>query len=55
MSPGEKLFLGPQIFDRTVEFMKAGVRAQFPDAHEARVLEIVRERLALNRRPENEP
>ena len=54
MSPGMKLFLGPQIFDRNVQFIAAGVRSQFPDADEARVQEIVRERLALARRLENE-
>jgi len=54
MSPGMKLFLGPQIFDRTVQFMMAGVRSQFSEADESRVQEIVRERLALARRLENE-
>jgi len=54
MSPGLKLFLGPQIFDRTVLFLTAGVRSQFPEADDERVQEIVRERLALARRRENE-
>ena len=33
--------------------MADGIRAQFPDAHENRVQEIVRERLALVRRLED--
>lgn len=50
--PEEKLFDGPRLFDRACRIMKDGIRHQFPDADEARVHEILLERLRLLRRVE---
>lgn len=49
----EKLLAGPDLFDLACEFMRAGIRAQIPDADESRVQEILEERLALGRRLEH--
>jgi hypothetical protein len=48
----EKLLAGPRLFSMATEWTKAGIRAQNPDADEARVLEILRQRIALKRRLE---
>ena len=45
MRPEDKLWAGAQLFDEVCERMKAGIRMQFPDADEPRVMEIHRERL----------
>jgi len=50
--PEEKLLDGPRLFDMVCRIMKDGIRDQFPDADEARVEEILRQRLALVRRLE---
>ena len=50
--PGEKLLDGPRLFSTASVWAMAGIRAQHPDADEARVLEIFRERIALKRRLE---
>ena len=52
MSPADKLLAGLQLFDLTSRLMADGVRSQFPDADEDRVRRIVRDRLALVRRRE---
>jgi hypothetical protein len=49
----EKLLDGPRLFELACRVVKDGIRAQFPDADEARVEEILRERLALRERLEN--
>jgi hypothetical protein len=49
MSPEEKLLAGPRLFDRSCRIMADGIRHQFPDADEARVQEILRERLQKTR------
>jgi len=55
-TPGEvKLLDGPRLFDRACRVMAAGIRDRFPDADEARVREILRERLAIGRRLEDLP
>jgi hypothetical protein len=54
MSPDDKLLAWPQLFDRSCRIMADGIREQYPDADEARVQEILRERLALVRRLEQE-
>jgi len=54
MSPEDKLLAGARLFDRSCRIMADGIRSQFPDADESRVQEILRERLALIRRRENE-
>ena len=48
-----KIFAGIELFDLACAFTKAGIRADHPDADEARVLELLRDRLALGRRLEN--
>ena len=53
MSPEDKLLAGARLFDRSCRIMADGIRHQFPDADEARVQQILRERLALIRRLEN--
>ena len=45
MPPEEKLWAGARLFDEVCERMKAGIRMQFPEADEPRVMEILRERL----------
>ncbi len=51
-SPGDKLLAGPRLYAMASEWTKAGIRSQHPDADEARVLEILRQRIALKRRLE---
>ncbi len=53
MSPEEKLLAGPRLLDRSCRIMADGIRDEFPDADEARVQEILRQRLDLARRLEN--
>ncbi len=48
-----KLLAGPRLFDRSCEFMRAGIRLQHPDATEDEVERLLRERLELGRRLEN--
>jgi hypothetical protein len=50
--PEQKLVDGPQIFERVCRIMADGIRLQFPEANEARVDEILIERLQLARRLE---
>lgn len=40
LSIEQKLFYGIELFDLACEFAKAGIRADHPDADEARVLEL---------------
>lgn len=54
MPPGEKIRAGLQLFEFTTRIMADGIRSQFPDADEQRVQEILRERLALARRLEDQ-
>lgn len=55
-TPGEvKLLDGPRLFDYACKVSMAGIRNQFPDADEARVREILRERLAIGRQLEDLP
>jgi hypothetical protein len=53
MSPGDRVLAGLQLFELTSRIMADGIRSRFPEADEHRVLEILRERLALSRRLEN--
>ncbi len=53
MPLGEKVFAGIELFDLACEFTKSGIRVQHPEADEARVLELLRDRLALARRLED--
>jgi hypothetical protein len=52
-SIGEKLMAGIDLFELSCEFMRAGIRLQFPDATDDEIFAIVEERLALARRLEN--
>jgi len=52
MSVQEKVLAGPRLFDRVCWMMRAGIRQQYPDADDARVEEILRDRLAIARRLE---
>jgi hypothetical protein len=52
MPPEQKLLAGPRLFEMACNITRAGIRAQFPDADSNRVEEILRERLALQRRLE---
>jgi hypothetical protein len=50
MSPEDKFLGGARLFDRSCRIMADGIRAEFPDADDRRVQEILRERLALAQR-----
>ena len=50
--PAEKLMAGPELFDMVCRFMAAGIRNEEPHADEARVREVLLQRLALARRLE---
>lgn len=55
MAPGDKLMLGPILFDEVCERMVAGIRHQFPDADDSRVHQILLERLRMARWLEAHP
>jgi hypothetical protein len=55
MSPEDKLLAGPRLFDRVCRIMMDGIRGEHPQADDARVREILAERLALARRLERSP
>ncbi len=50
MSEEEKLRAGVRMFARVRRLMLSGIRADFPDADEAAVERIFRQRLTLSRR-----
>ena len=52
MSPEEKVLAGQRLFEAACRVTLAGIHHQFPEASEARCLEILRERLELQRRLE---
>lgn len=52
MSPEDKLLAGARLFDRTCRIMSDGIRDEYPQADDARVREILVQRLALARRLE---
>jgi hypothetical protein len=52
MPADEKLLDGPRLFSTAMVWSKAGIRAQHPEADDAQVLEILRQRFALKRRLE---
>ena len=49
----DKLLAGPRLFDRSCEFMRAGIRLQHPSATEDDIERILVERLELGRRLES--
>ena len=55
MAPGDKLMLGPILFDEVCGRMVDGIRHQFPDADDARVHQILLERLRIARLLECRP
>lgn len=54
MSPEEKLLAGPRLFDYACRITADGIRAANPDADERRVCELLRARLELARRLEQQ-
>jgi len=46
MTPDQRLTAGPELFSLVVECMRTGVRLQHPDADDAEIRALVRERLA---------
>jgi hypothetical protein len=52
MPPEEKLLAGPRLFDMACRVMEEGIRNERPDADDAEVLEIIRQRVALYRKLE---
>ena len=53
MSPAEKFWEGPRLFDEECRIECEGIRQQFPDADEVQVLDILRQRLAERRQLED--
>jgi hypothetical protein len=54
MSPEEKFTAGPRLFSYACQITLAGIRAQFPGIDEAAARAILRERLAWQRRREEQ-
>ena len=52
MAPAEKVRAGQQLFEAACRVTLAGIRNQNPGASEAQCLEILRQRLVLQRRLE---
>jgi hypothetical protein len=50
MAPIDKLRAGQQLFEAACRVTLAGIRNQFPDASEAERIEILRQRLVLQRK-----
>lgn len=54
MPPEQKLLAGPRLFERSCRIMLDGLRNENPEVDEARLQEMLRERLALARRLEGD-
>ena len=52
MSDEQKLLAGAELFDYACNISKWGIRNDHPDADEARVLDLLRKRVALGERLE---
>ena len=52
MTPEERLLAGPRLFDQACRVALDGIRAQFPDATEEEVHQILWDRVELQRRLE---
>lgn len=50
MSPEQKFFAGPRLFERSCRIMLDGLRDENPDADDEHLKELLHERLALIRR-----
>jgi hypothetical protein len=55
MRPEDKLMAGLKLFDMSCRIMADGIRNEHPEADETTVQNILRERLALSRRLEQNP
>lgn len=55
MPPEQRLRAPGEPFDGLCERMRAGIRGQFPEANEQRVVGILRERLEIARRLQRLP
>lgn len=53
MSAADKLAASGDLFDDVCERMRAGIRAQFPDADDEAIERVLRERLDIARKLEN--
>ncbi len=53
LTPDERFRAGPELFRMACEWAKWGIRDQHPDADEAEVSAILKQRLALRRRLES--
>jgi hypothetical protein len=54
MPPEEKFLEGARLFDYACRITRDGIRHQYPDADEEHVEQILRQRLALRRRLEQQ-
>ena len=52
MTPEQRLSAGGELFDYACWISMAGIRSQHPNADERRILELLRERVALGERLE---
>jgi len=52
MRPAEKFIAGARLFDYACRITMAGIRSQHPDADDAKVLAILKDRLEWARRRE---
>ncbi len=53
MSPEEKFFLGPKLFDSICSRMREGIRSQFPQFDDAQVEQELDRRLEISRKMED--
>jgi hypothetical protein len=52
ISPEQKLLAGPRLFATACRMVMSGIRSQHPEADDAEVLRVLRQRLELRRRLE---
>ncbi len=55
MSPEEKFFAGPRLFDHVCRVMREGIREQYPEATEEEVEHMLQHRLAIAQKLEEWP
>jgi hypothetical protein len=53
MTPAQRLLAGAELFDYACQITKAGIRADHPNADDAELLRILRQRLELAQRIED--
>lgn len=54
MSEEDRFLAGPRLFDFACRIALDGIRSQFPDANECEVREILRQRMEMARRLEQQ-